>query len=101
MRNKILFALLLIAVFALGVLSVRAWDKYEVEQRVKAEITRQEEQARANAAARLEEQRKQAEAAEKERLAKECAEGLAAYNKLSPAQQRAAAKPECDLEQVQ
>jgi hypothetical protein len=97
MRNKILFTVLLVGTLTFGALYVHVYDKVKADQA--ATLTAQtESQKKANAE---ESARAAKEAAEKARLAAECQDGLVAYNKLTPVQQKATPKPECDLQQIQ
>jgi len=101
MKNKILFVLLLSLVFVLGILSVRAWDKYKIEEQARmfsAEVQRAADDERAKQA---EIERSNAESAEKARLQAECEAGITAYETLSPSQQSKIDKPVCSLEQVE
>ena len=98
MKSKILFGLLLVAVFSLGVLSVRAWDKYQVEERIRVEAQRIDAEARARAA---ELARQEAEARSKEQFAKECKAGQDAWDALLDSEKELIARPNCDVEQVE
>lgn len=97
MRNKVLFTLLVIAVFILGILSVRAWDRYKVEQQARdfaAEVQRSTEQMQREQAIRDQQAR---DAQERERLKLECEAGVLAYENLSASQQARTERPVCDL----
>lgn len=101
MRNKILFVLLLVIVFTLGILSVRAYDKYKVDVLVKQQAAQIEQKAKDEYNKQQETLRQQAEAKAKAKLQESCQAGLKAYNALTPAQQAKTTKPVCDLQQVQ
>jgi predicted negative regulator of RcsB-dependent stress response len=101
MRNKIIVGIALIVVFVLGALSVRAWDHYEVEQRVRTEYTQYQERQKAEAIKSAEAKRQAVEAAEKARLQEECQAGVAAYEALTTTQKAGKTKPVCNLEQVE
>lgn len=98
MKGKILFALLLIGVFALGILSVRAWDKYQIQERVRIEAQKIEADARAQAA---EMARQDAEKRSKEQFAKECKAGQDAWDALTLSEQKKMDRPVCEFEQVE
>lgn len=97
MRNKILFILLLAAAFVVGGLTVVAYQDYQTRSAAEYQAKVQEQQRIDQA----EKTRAAAEAAEKQRLATECKDGLAAYNKLTVTQQKTTQKPVCDLQQVE
>jgi len=101
MRNKIIVGIALIVVFALGALSVRAWDKYEVEARIKTEYSQYQERQKAEAIRSAEVKRKAVETAEKARLQEECQAGVVAYEALTPTQRAGKTKPVCNLEQAE
>lgn len=101
MKNKVLLALLLVLVFTLGILSVRAYDKYQVQERIKAQAALIEQRAKEDSAKQAEATRAALEAQNKADLLKSCQAGLKAYNSLTAAQQAKIAKPDCSLEQVQ
>lgn len=97
MRNKVLFAILILAVFVLGILSVRAWDEYKVEQRARdlaSEVQRASDQARVE-----QEQRDQMarDAIERDRLKLECEAGVLAYENLSMSQKEKTERPVCNV----
>ena len=98
MKSKLRFALLLIGVFTLGVLSVRAWDKYKVEERIRVQAAQIESDARAKAD---EMARAEAEAQSKAKFAKECEAGQVAFDALSTSEQKKLERPVCDLDQVE
>lgn len=97
MRNKILFILLLAGAFVVGGMSVIAYQDYQERSAAEYAVKVQEQKRLDDAEAA----RAAAEAAEKARLAKECQDGLTAYNKLSTSQQKLTEKPVCDLQQIQ
>lgn len=101
MRNKILFTVLLIGVFALGVVSVRAWDHYQVSERIATEYREAEARVQAKNLQEQEQARAAAEAAEKQRLAEVCQSMTKTYEKLTPYQKTITEKPDCNLEQVE
>lgn len=101
MRNKIIVGIALVVVFVLGVLSVKAWDRYAVSQQIKTQYVQYEERQKAEAAQKAEAKRQAVEDAEKAHLKEECLAGLKAYNALTPSQQVGKEKPVCDLQQVQ
>jgi 3-hydroxyacyl-CoA dehydrogenase len=101
MKNKILMGLLIVSVFALGVLSVRAWDHYKVSARVQAEVQNIQREREVQEQQKAEAIRAQAEAEEKSRIEKACKSITETYNKLTPYQKTITEKPECNLEQVE
>jgi biopolymer transport protein ExbB/TolQ len=108
MRNKILLSLLIVSVFVLGVLSVRAWDHYQITDRVKAEAVKIQEASRERQLERevealkaAEQERAAAEAAERKRLDEVCQSMEETYSKLTPFQKTITEEPNCRLEQVQ
>ena len=101
MRNKILIVLAVIAVFSLGVLSVRAWDKYKVEQRIKAQYVQMEQARQVEQQKQAEVKRAKAEASEKKKLQETCKSLEAVYEKLTPFQKTQVTKPDCTLKQLQ
>ena len=108
MRNKILLGLLIIGVFILGILSVRAWDHYKVTERIKVEATKIQEASRERQLERevealkaAEQERAESEAAERKRLDEVCASMEETYSKLTPFQKSITEEPNCRLQQVQ
>lgn len=101
MRNKILFTLLIIGVFALGVVSVRAWDHYQVSERIATEYREAEARSQARKLQEQEQARATAEAAEKQRLAEVCESMEKTYEKLTPFQKTITEEPNCKLDQVE
>jgi len=101
MRNKIIVGIALIVVFVLGILSVRAWDRYEVSQRVQSQYAEYQREQETKAVQRAEQKRQQVEAAEKQRLIDECQDGVKAFDALTPAQRTGKSRPVCNLQQVQ
>lgn len=101
MRNRIIVGIALIVVFVLGILSVRAWDRYEVSQRVQSQYAEYQREQDTKAAQRAEQKRSAVEQAEKERLKQECTAGQKAYDLLAPSQKAGKSRPVCNLQQVQ
>ena len=101
MRNKILFILLLLIAFSLGVLSVRAYDDYQSHKAAENAAAAQREADREAAAQKLEEQRAAEEAAEKQHLQEVCQSLTDNWNKLTPFQKTQTEEPNCDLKQVE
>lgn len=108
MRNKILLILLIISVFVLGVLSVRAWDHYKVTERIKVETAKIQEASRerqlqreVDALKAAEQERAASEAAERKRLDEVCQSMEETYSKLTPFQKTITEEPNCRLQQVQ
>lgn len=97
MKNKILFALLLVGAIALSVVYVMAYDHAQA----KVAADHAQTVAKQTAVNKAEADRAAAETAEKARLAQECQDGLTAYNKLTPVQQKTTPKPDCNLQQIQ
>ncbi len=92
MRNKILMVVMLVGVFALGVLSVRAWDHYKVTEQVKAHYAQVQQEATIRYQQKQEAERAAAEAAEKTRLHDVC---------VKNAVKAKTAVSACDIQQVQ
>lgn len=92
MRNKVLLGLLFVGVFALGVLSVRAWDHYKVTERVKAEYSQYQQEKQAQEQQRAEEARAKLEADEKQKLHDAC---------VANAQKARTSVATCNIEQVE
>jgi len=101
MREKIIVGIALVAVFVLGILSVRAWDHYRVSERVKTQYVQYQKEQEAQLKQRAEQKRQAVERAEKQRLQEECQAGVKAYEALTPAQRTGKTKPVCNLQQVQ
>ncbi len=91
MKNKILFVLLLIAVFALGIFSVKAHDKYQAQERARAETVQLEVQARERAEA----EKAEAEKRTLDQLGADCMNGQKAYDLLSKSLREGIPRPEC------
>jgi hypothetical protein len=92
MHKKILLALLIVGVFALGVVSVRAWDHYQVSQRVHAAVVQAQHDAEVRAQQRAEADRAAKEASEKTRLHDVC---------VKNAVKAKTAVSACDIQEVQ
>ena len=81
----------------LGGLTVVTYQDYRDRTAAQYQVQVQEQQ-------RIDQEeaaRAAAESAEKVRLAKECEDGVVAYNKLTITQQKTVEKPVCDLAQVE
>lgn len=92
MRNKVLLILLLVGVFALGVVSVKAWDHYQVTERVKAEYSQQQKAAETRRIQKAEADRAASEQSEKTRLHDVCVKNAVKARTDVKA---------CDIQQVQ
>lgn len=96
MRHKIVIAVCLIAVFALGALSVNAWHNENVQRQVAAAKA-------ASAQAYHVHMKKAAVADEQKRITDECHKGQVSYDAQTPAYKKlhATDRPICDLPVVQ
>lgn len=91
MKNKILFVILLLAVFALGILSVKAHDRYQAQERARVEAVQLEVQQRERAEA----EKAEAEKRVLEQVTTDCLNGQKAYDLLSKSLREGIARPEC------
>ena len=91
MKNKILLVLLLVAVFGLGILSVKAHDRYQAQERARAEAVQLEVQERERAEAEKAETEKRT----LEQLGADCMNGQKAYDLLSKTMREGIVRPEC------
>lgn len=97
MKNRVLLGILVASMFVLGILSVRAWDKYRVEERARslsAEVQKASEREAYEQSVREQQER---DRVEREQLLLECQAGVLAYESLSESQQLRTEKPDCTL----